>query len=104
MSEQCDICGKDRSFAWTDTHGVAQCTDCGAPYRLYHYDENDKRLDKPPECTVNPEMVEQIQRFHKETGARLSAVGMGLSVPGGYDVATAEDVRATNEWFAEAKD
>ena len=35
----CDICKTENpSWAWTDTHGVARCCKCGAPYRLYHYE------------------------------------------------------------------
>ncbi len=95
MARNCVICGKPHSFAWTDTHGVAQCTTCGAPYQVLFY-ENDKRVEREPEMMLTAEGANEARRFHAETGARLSAVGMHLSFPGGYDVARIGDIEAWN--------
>ena len=95
----CEICESPFSVAWTDTHGVAQCTRCGAPYRIIHYGDDKKRVDKPPELTLDQEGAAKVRVCYEATHSRLSAVGLGLSFPGGYDVATAGDIEATNRWF-----
>lgn len=58
----CKICDQEPLFRWTDTHGVAQCI-CGAPYRLYHYDDNNKRQSKAPELLVSPEWIDRCRQF-----------------------------------------
>ena len=94
---KCVICDDSLSVTWTDTHGVGQCLRCGAPYRLYHY-EGNKRLDKPPLFVLDDEAVPEIRQFYADTNAKLSAVGMGLSLQGGYDVAKRDDIEAWNTW------
>jgi hypothetical protein len=102
-SKPCLVCDRPLSFAWTDSHGIAQCTTCGAPYRIFHYDgegEQRKRITKEPDLLIEPEPA---QRCFRETGARLSAVGLQLSFPGGYDVASRDDIeRVTGWWKANA--
>lgn len=96
-SPVCEVCEKPLMAHWTDTHGIAQCCVCGAPYRFLHYD-GDKRVDKSPELLLNETGIADLRRFHRETGGKLSAVGLQLSFPGGYDVASADDIRKMLEW------
>ena len=93
----CGICQHELRFAWTDHHGIAQCVSCGAPYQLLFY-EGEHRVSRPPELLIPDDDRSRIRRFHSETGARLSAVGMGLSCPGGYDVARGSDIEEWNKW------
>ena len=96
---KCDICKSPLGVTWTDHHGIAQCAQCGAPYRIYHYEgEPKRRVDKPAELLLSGENLELARRFHSDTGRKLSAVGMALSFPGGYDIATKEDILAYREW------
>ncbi len=95
--KDCEVCDRQLAITWTDTHGVAQCVWCGAPYRILHYDENDKHVERPPTLGLGDD-AERVRQFHADTGARVSAVGMGLSFPGGFDVATAEDADAWKRW------
>lgn len=99
----CLVCDRDFAFAWTDTHGVGQCTTCGAPYRIYHY-ENDKRVEKPPLFVLADAMIAALRKFHADTRARLSAQSMGLSFPGGFDIARQEDADALERWISENRE
>lgn len=97
---QCAICDTESPrWAWTDHHGIAQCVECGAPYRLIHY-EGDARVEKPPEFQLSRDVkkLAKLRRFYSDTKARLSAVGMQFSFPGGYDIATRADIEAWNNW------
>jgi hypothetical protein len=104
---KCIICDTDpRSFAWTDQHGIAQCTTCGSPYRIYHYEgegDEHKRVEKPPELLYTDAEQPMFRRIFVETKARISAVQHGLSFPGGQDVATREDVERVSEWWRSHK-
>ena len=93
----CPICDTVKpSFAWTDTHGVAQCTTCGVPIRLYHYDDENKRVEKAPECVVLATAIPLLRRYRAETGKLIPS---GCSFPGGYELAKKEDFEAFNEWW-----
>lgn len=95
----CPICDTtDPGFAWTDTHGVAQCTKCGAPVRLFFYDDNNQRTDRAPECEIYDEAVPLLRRYHAETGHKIPSYH---SFPGGYDVATHFDHTAYGTWHEE---
>lgn len=96
---KCHVCEADLSFAWTDHHGIAQCIACGSPYRILHY-EDDRRVDKPPSLILDASDIDRVCAFHRDTGGKVSAVGMGLSFPGGYDVARREDTEKWNDWIA----
>ena len=69
MSDKCAICESTLRFKWSDTHGVAVCTTCGLPYRLYHY-ENDERVDKPPSIAVTDEWMPIGRKYWQETRRR----------------------------------
>jgi len=88
------------SFSWTDSHGVAQCPQCGAPYRIYHYGEDGKRIDKPPEIAALDWAVPAL-REHWQTTKRIAPGGH--SFPGGQELCSHEDAEAFGEWFRENK-
>lgn len=92
---KCQICDQeDAKFAWTDTHGVAQCINCGAPYKLLHY-EAGKQVIRPELVVIS---IESFRDCFKETKAKFSAVGMKLSFPGGQDIATRDDIDKVTAW------
>jgi len=103
VSTICAICNTpSMKFSWCDYHGIAQCTTCGAPYRLLHYDgEGDerRRVERPAELVLAEEDVPRVRRCWAETKAKLSAVHLGLSFPGGYDVAGADDIARVEAWL-----
>jgi hypothetical protein len=79
---------------------------CGAPYRILHYEgEGDarRRVQLPPTCSFSAEELPFFRRCWAETKSRLSAVGLCLSFPGGYDVASREDIQAVCAWWARNK-
>lgn len=96
----CAVCDEQPiCVAWTDTHGVAQCTRCGTPYRVIHY-EDDKRVDKPMEVQLKPEAIPIRRRYWAEHQRPM---------PGGFsfgpreqtqEVATRADFDAYKEWRA----
>lgn len=93
----CTICAKmDPGFSWTDTHGVAQCCSCGVPYRLFHYDENHQRIEKPPELQVDDKFVPLIKQYWDETKSRIPSQH---SFPGGYELTNAEERKQFYEWL-----
>jgi len=100
--DNCLVCEREHSFSWCDTHGVGQCFSCGAPYLIYHYEKDDegkeRRVEKPPEIMLDEKEIERVKRFHAKTNGRLSAVGMKLSFPGGYDVANKHDIDLWNQF------
>lgn len=101
---KCLVCDTEQpGFAWTDRHGIAQCSKCGAPYRLFHYEgEGDarKRVEKPPSCLADDVDVATMRLCWAETRARFSAVGFGLSFShGSYDVATESEYEQVAKWY-----
>ena len=93
----CIICGEVPIWSWTDTHGIAQCR-CGAPYRIFHYDENNKRVKKPPETVLGPEWIERCRSYRAETKRTIPS---GCSFPGGQELASPEDIVAWNKYWDE---
>lgn len=91
----CKICGSGFSWVWTDTHGVAQCCTCGTPYRIYHYGDDNERIDAPPEMQVKEEWVPVLQAYWKENHRPMPG---GHSFPGGQELASRDDIEAWNEW------
>ena len=94
MDKNCIVCDQRPTWAWTDTHGVAQCVHCGTPYRLYHY-EGDKRVEKAPECQALPAWVPLLRRYREETKHKIPG---GFSFSAGYEVAQPDDFEAFNAW------
>ena len=99
MAEQtsCLICDRQAGFQWTDTHGVGQCSSCGAPYRLYHYDGANQRIDKPAEFILFPELIPLLRQFIAESPGRC--IHAGCSFPGGYEKASNSQANEYYEWL-----
>lgn len=95
----CEICGNHAVWSWTDYHGVAQCYQCGSPYRIFHYEgegEAHRRVDKPPQLLVKPDYVPLAKDYWNQFHRRIPS---GHSFPGGQELATAEDARAFDKWL-----
>lgn len=92
----CAVCDSDDTgFVWTDTHGVARHEACGAVYRIYHYDDNDKPEDKPPTLLIKPDWLPYVRRYWQEE--RRSVWGGASSF-----IHTPEeiaDAKALGAWF-----
>ena len=101
---KCLVCDKDEpSFAWTDTHGVAQCLTCGTPYVLYHYEgkgANRRRVEKPPECYVLEPWIPLLRAYWKDRHLRIPS---GCSFQGGQELATVYEADAFIRWVKEHK-
>lgn len=93
---KCKVCNDDLSFSWTDTHGVGQCFTCGVPYRIFHYDEEHKRVDKPPELAVLEEYISLLIEYWNETQSRIPS---GHSFPGGQELASHAERVQFSEWM-----
>lgn len=78
---KCELCCERLAFAWSDTHGVGVCCNCGLPYVIIHYEKDANgesvRVEKPPEIAVRADWMPTIRRFWEETHSRVA--------PGGYD-------------------
>lgn len=97
----CEICGRELVYRWTDTHGIGACVSCGAPYKLYHY-EDTTRVEKPPELLILPEYVGKTKEYW-ETHKRNVAPGC-FNFPGSsYEVASEEDFETAREFWAAQK-
>lgn len=100
---QCEICDNDIVFRWSDTHGVGVCWKCSAPYTVYHYDENKKRLDKPPELALSEPGAALAKRYWSETGGKVFPGCFDVGFLGGrettYSGASQSDVNQFNEWY-----
>lgn len=94
----CLICDTHQPlFVWTDTHGVAQCSTCGTPYRILHYHPDTKLpLGQPPELLVKEPLVPYFREYWKEQ--RLVMPG-GCSFPGGQELATPLQAEAFTMWM-----
>lgn len=92
---KCLVCDERPIWAWTDTHGIAQCR-CGTPYRIFHYDESNKRIEKAPEIVVDPEYIEPLRRYWEET---KSTIPSGCSFPGGQERASDEEQERFYAWL-----
>ena len=97
----CKICDSKRlGFVWTDRHGVGACINCNNSYRIYHY-ENDKRVDKPPECLVKEEWVPILRRYWEETKRRIPN---SFVFTRSYDQCSEEDYESWKNWCADHAD
>lgn len=95
----CEICGNEsKMFAWTDTHGVAQCLQCGTPYVLYHYEgegNERRRIEKEPEIAVRDEWVPLLREYWEKEHRTIPG---GHSFPGGQEMASQADEEAFSTW------
>jgi len=104
-SGKCVVCDTSLIFRWTDTHGVAVCAKCGAPYRVLHY-ENDKPIDKTAECQLLPEWIVICRRYFAETKRMVDPGGFDVvGMRGGrtYSGATVADFESWVAWLKEHK-
>ena len=96
---KCEICDKENpSFAWTDTHGVAQCCQCGTPYVLYHYEgegNEQRRVEKEPLIAVQSEWIPLLREYWEQLHRIIPG---GHSFPGGQELASRDDAEAFNVW------
>ncbi len=99
----CEICGDSLSCRWTDTHGIGACLTCGAPYRLYHYAPDKKRVDKSPAIQIRPEWIPILKRYWEEVGHNCDPGGFNFS-GSSYEVASEEDFRLYIQWMEKHKD
>lgn len=99
----CLVCDSELWFRWTDTHGIAVCGTCGLPYRIYHY-ENDQRVEKPPACTIAPAWIPLAREYWAERKRRVfpGAHDIGILRRRGsrtYSGATEEDIDTFEQWI-----
>jgi len=96
---KCQICDTEApAWSWTDTHGIAQCWTCGTPYRIIHYDDNQKRIEKEPEIVVKAEHLEHVGEYWNTFGKRIPS---GCSFEGGQELATHAECLAFYDWWDE---
>ncbi len=104
MSERqkCDCCESELTFQWSDTHGVGVCISCGLPYRVYHYDENNNRVEKAPEMCLTSEGLQIAKRYWTEKQRRVfpAYFDMGIGRNGrSYSGASHSDCTAFSSWY-----
>ncbi len=100
----CDVCFEEAHFRWTDTHGVAVCGICGTPYRLYHYNEQNEREEKPPSLQLNDEGLAIARQYWSEKRRRVfpGSFDMGTFRSRGcrtYSGATEDDIESFGTWY-----
>lgn len=101
---KCLICDDEQmTVTWTDTHGVAVCYRCGCPYKLYHYDENDKRIEKPRECLILEPWRPLIRKAWAELKINI-APGYGCIPNSPYNIAKPDDYETFNNWVEAHRD
>ena len=107
-SAKCAVCNSELYCRWTDTHGIGVCGTCGLPYVLYHYDEDKKRVKKPPSLAVDDAWLPLACAYWRETRERVfpGAYDMGSRSRGGrtYSGATQEQMEAFDVWMKAHKD
>lgn len=102
-SQKCDVCASGLVFRWTDSHGVGICCNCGAPYTIYHYDEQTKeRLEKPPALALNEVGKTLALRYWQEKKRMVFPASFDMGFMGGstsYSGATRSDEAAFHDWL-----
>ncbi len=94
----CQICeSENMSFVWTDTHGIAQCSRCGTPYRILHY-EDEKCVEKPPKITIKDQYIPAFRDYWNAFHRRIPS---GHSFPGGQELASHGDAKQFYDWMKE---
>lgn len=101
-NQTCDCCSEELRFQWSDRHGVGVCINCGLPYVILHY-EDDKRIDKPPECYLNEKGLEIAKRYWSEKHRRVFPAYCDMGFLSGrersYSGATQDDCREFSAWY-----
>ena len=101
---KCIVCDRESPvFQWTDTHGIAQCMDCGAPYQLLHYNDEGERVAREPEALALPQWVAMFRAYWTETKKPMpTAFSFGLNPR--YEVATPDESEAFVKWARSRQD
>ena len=107
----CEICGEQLRFTWSDTHGVGVCINCGLPYTIFHYEgegPHRKRVDKPPSVAIKPEWVEIGRKYWTETHRRVFPASFDMGFLSGrdrtYSGASHDDCNKFNTWLDKHED
>ncbi len=69
---KCVVCTQELLGTWTDYHGELECNICGTPYQVIHYDSDRKRIDKPPTCILQSDLIKICQEYFNETGHHMA--------------------------------
>lgn len=98
---KCIVCDETAiRYAWTDTHGVAQCMRCGTPYTIFHYEGIDgsrRRVEKPPEALVDERFVPVLRAYWEQHHRYIPS---NHSFPGStQELASLEDSKFFYEWM-----
>jgi hypothetical protein len=100
MDQNCEICEHRLSVCWRDQHGIAACVTCGAPYRIYHYDADHKRIDKKPELLLQSKWVPLMRRYWSEEHRNV-APGAYMFVTPSREIA---DTECLSNWLERNED
>jgi transcription initiation factor TFIIIB Brf1 subunit/transcription initiation factor TFIIB len=65
--DNCKICKNELRGSWSDLHGEIVCLTCGAPYQILHYDDNNKRIEKPASINIKDYYVPFLRQYWQET-------------------------------------
>jgi len=102
--DNCKLCEEPLSFRWTDTHGVAVCSNCGLPYTVYHYDDDKQRIEKPPSVAIKESWIPIGKQYWEEYHRMVFPASydfMLASRDSSYSGATTGDVQQFDEWLDE---
>lgn len=106
MSTNCAICEKPLAFRWSDTHGIGACTTCGLPYRIYHY-ENDQRVEKPPSIAIDEAWLPLGRKYWAETHRRTFPAAFDFMRGRGgrsYSGASEDECEEFHAWMEARRD
>lgn len=101
--DKCLICKEALYSKWSDTHGIGCCVKCGMPYKFYHYDEHNNRIQKPIESALKQSGIMLAQRYWDEKQHRVFPACFDLGMPRygttSYSGATEKDIVLWNKWY-----
>lgn len=99
----CKLCDNPLYFRWTDTHGIGVCANCGLPYAVYHYDKDNKLVNKPPEVAIKESWIPLGQKYWNEFHRMVFPASYDMGILGNrdrsYSGATHADIQQFNEWL-----
>lgn len=96
---KCPVCDREEfHFVWTDRHGVGACITCNSSFQIYHYGEDGKLMEKPPECLVREDWLPLLRRYWQEKKKRIPNPHVFTR---SYDQCTEEEHYAFRDWCKE---
>ena len=102
VAAKCGVCDGNLAFRWTDTHGIGICCACGAPYTVYHYEDN-KRIDKAPTPCLTGDGVVLARRYWAEKSRMVFPGCCDMGITYGRDRtfsgATLDDMNSFTDWY-----